>query len=434
MSKQGLSLAKVLSWSLYDWGHSAFSAIITTFIFSSYFTQSIAETPIQGTKLWGDAVALSGIVIALLSPFLGSIADKQGQRKPWIFVFTLITVISSSLLWYSKPSPSYIHWTLFWVVIGTIAFEISYVFYNSMMHDLIDERYLGRLSGLAWGFGYGGGVCSLIIALALIQQGSAWFHLDALSAEAVRLCGPLVGIWFILFSLPLFLNVPDRKKQPINLEKAIISGCTSFIHNLSTLKGYKFVGLFLIARMFFADGLTTLFVFGGIYAAGEFHLTTAEIVKFGIAMNISAGIGAVAFAWLDDAIGSINTMLLSLFCLIVSLTFLLFVQSIILFWGLALFMGLFVGPVQAASRTYIVRITPPERQSEFFGMYALSGKMTAFMGPWLVGTLTALFNSQRVGMSGILVFLLLGAILLLIVKHYRPNHSTKEVLSNAYRR
>lgn len=421
MYKHGSSFSSVIAWALYDWGHSAFAAIITTFIFSSYFTQGIASNPIQGTKLWGDTIALSGLIIAVLSPFLGSIADKQGRRKPWIFVFTVITSVSAGLLWFSKPSPEFIQWTLTWVVIGTIAFEISYVFYNSMMHDLVEEPYLGRLSGLSWGLGYGGGVCSLIIALVLIQEGGSWFNLDKQTAEAIRLCGPLVGAWFLIFALPLFFKVPDRKKQPVKISEAIISGCTSFINNISKLKGYKHVGLFLIARMLFADGLTTLFVFGGIYAAGEFHLPPEEIVKFGIAMNVSAGLGAVIFAWLDDTIGSVNTMLLSLFFLIISLTALLFIKSIVLFWILALFMGLFVGPVQAASRTYMVRITPKERQSEFFGMYALSGKMTAFMGPWLVGMLTATFNSQRIGMSGILVFLVIGALLLGVIKNYHPN-------------
>jgi len=417
MSKHGKSKTVLISWSLYDWAHSAFATIINTFIFSSYFTQAIADNPIIGTALWGHAVALSGLVIALLSTFLGAIADKQGRRKPWIFFFTLLTAVCASLLWFSKPSPAYIHWTLTWVIIGTIGFELAYVFYNSMMHGLVKKQYLGRLSGWAWGFGYGGGVISLILALMLIQKGGEWFNLNIKEAEQLRLCGPLVGIWLLIFSLPLFLKVPDQRKKEITMKAAVIEGCSFFLKNLSKLRGYKHVGLFLVARMLFIDGLNTLFAFGGIYAAGVFKLSPAEIVKFGIAMNISAGLGAILFAWLDDIIGSKNVMLIGLLCLILGLTAILLVESITWFWVFSLFISLFVGPIQAASRTFMVHITPKERMSEFFGLFALSGKVTAFMGPWLVGTVTALFASQRIGMGSILVFLIGGAILLMLLKN-----------------
>jgi MFS transporter, UMF1 family len=406
----------VVAWGLYDWANSAFPTVITTFIFATYFTQGIAKDPILGTSQWGNATALAGLIIAILSPILGAIADHKGKRKPWLAFFTLVTVISAALLWFAKPFPDYINWALTWVVLGTVGFEISAVFYNTMIRDLVTSQYWGRLSGWSWGIGYAGGLVCLILALLFIQTNISWLPLNTKMAEQIRICGPLVACWFALFSLPLFILTPDRPSTGMSIKNAIHKGFVIFSHTLQNLRDYKQVAKFLLAHMIYIDGLNTLFAFGGIYAAGTFGFNTAEIIKFGIGMNITAGIGAVGFAWLDDYLGSKNTILIALSAMIVSGIGILLVHSLIAFWILALFLGLFVGPVQAASRSLIIRIAPPERMAEMFGFYAFAGKATAFAGPWLVGLITLMFASQRIGMITVIVFLAAGTLLLLDVQ------------------
>ncbi len=403
----------LISWSLYDWANAAFPTIIRTFIFASYFTQMIAMDAIKGTEQWGYALALSGLIVAILSPFLGAISDQEGRRKPWIAFFTGLTILSSFLLWFSEPSPEYITWTLGLLILGNLGFAIATVFYNAMMFNLVAESHIGRLSGLAWGFGYIGGLISLIVALYILQADSSWISLGASKAERLRLCGPLVALWLLIFAIPLFLFVPDQAKRTITLRKAIGNGTKNLVKHFLILQQDKKILWFLLANMLYMDGLNTIFAFGGIYAASQFGFSPTDIVKLGIAMNVAAGLGAAGFAWLDDYIGSKKTVTLSLILLTVALIGLLLVDTIALFWFFGLTLSLFVGPVQAASRSLMTHIAPPERMTEAFGFFALSGKVTAFLGPWLVGTVTYIFSSQRIGLSSILIFLVVGLFILL---------------------
>lgn len=406
----------VLSWAFYDWATSAFSTVILTFVFASYFTEGIAKDTVTGTHQWGNAIALSGIFIAILSPITGAISDSSGRRKPWLFSFTAISIISTALLWFAKPSPDYIDWALTFVVLGTIGLEVAVAFYNAMMRGLVSDRFLGRLSGLAWGAGYAGGLCCLIISLLIVQGKIPWLSLDKETAEQIRISGPLVALWYGVFALPLFLWVPDQKSSGQSLLTSICLGMGNFFRTLKNLRQEKNVWLYLLAHMIYTDALNTLFTFGGIYAAGTFGFGTAEIIQFGISTNIAAGLGAVIFSFVDDYIGSKETIIISLLAIIIFVVALLLVEQQLWFWVFALSLCLFVGPVQAASRALMARLCPPDRVVELFGLYAFSGKITSFLGPWLVGLFTLLFNSQRVGMSTLLIFFALGAFLLYFVR------------------
>lgn len=400
---------------MYDSGLSAYSSVILTFVFASYFTQGIAQDKILGTHLWGNAIAISGIIIAIVGPIAGAIADSYGKRKPWLFLFTVITVLSAALLWFAKPNPDYITWALFWVILGNIGLETSFVIYNSMMRDLVSERFLGKLSGLAWGAGYAGGLICLFMALFLVEAKYSGFPISSTNAEHVRASGPLVAIWFGLLSIPLFLFVPDKNKG-LEFLSSCYQGLSNLFKTLKNASKEKNIWLYLLARMLYMDALNTLFAFGGIYAAGTFGLQPAEIIQFGILTNIFAGLGAALFSWVDDYIGSKITVFLGLLVIILCVTALLFVETKFWFWTFALSLSVFVGPVQAASRSLMARLSPRERMAEFFGLYALTGKATSFLCPWLVGLFTYWFQSQRVGMSTLLLFFIPGAILLMFVK------------------
>ena len=405
------------SWALYDWANSAFSAVTITFVFATYFSEGIAADSVTGTAQWGWAMTASGIAIALISPVLGAIADAGGRRKPWLSAFTTITVIGCLLLWSARPDPSVVVYTLVIVALANLAFEVAGVFYNAMLPEIVGRDYLGRLSGWAWGLGYFGGIACLVLTLfAFVQTDRPLFGLDKGSAEHVRITGPLVGIWFAVFSLPLFLLTPDKRSTGLPAREAVRRGLAQLRRTFANLRRYREIVRFLIARMIYTDGLNTLFAFGGIYAAGTFGMDFAEVIRFGILLNVTAGLGALGFAWVDDWLGAKRTILIALVGLFACGTAAVVATDTLAFWIAGGLLGIFVGPTQAASRSLMARMAPPELRTEMFGLYAVSGKITAYIGPALLGTVTFWTGSQRWGIATILVFFLVGGLLLLPLK------------------
>jgi UMF1 family MFS transporter len=287
-----------------------------------------------------------------------------------------------------------------------------------MLPRLADPERIGRWSGWSWSAGYGGGLGCLIASLLLFVETDPWLPLDRDAYAHVRATSLLAAAWYLIFALPLFWMTPDAgPRKPFG--RALRDGVRQLRDTFRSLKRFRGIIRFLIARMIYIDGLGTLFVFGGVYAAGTFNMSEQEVLTFGIALNCSAGLGALAFAWVDDWIGSKRTILLSLLGLILFGGSLLLVESESLFWLLGLCLGLFVGPVQAASRSLMARIAPEELRNQAFGFYAFSGKATSFLGPLLVAWLTGYSASQRVGMSVIILFFIVGFVLMLSVAEQR---------------
>jgi UMF1 family MFS transporter len=425
-------LAPAAAWCLYDWANSAFPTVIATFVFSAYFTSAVAETPEQGTTLWAWGTALSGLLIAVLSPTLGAIADRGRRRKPWLAGFSVLTIVASGLLYLVAPDPSYALLGLVLVVIANTAFEVGIVFYNALLPSVAPDRWLGRISGWGWGLGYAGGLGGLVIALFLfVQADPPPFGLDPDpdSLEHIRATCLLVAVWYAAFAWPLFIWVPDRAPDdPREAPGAPVRALTAAREGLATLwtslkalpKKDPNLLRFLVARMLYTDGLNTLFAFGGIYAAGTFGMSFPDIVMFGIAMNVAAGLGAAGFAWVDDWIGSRTTVILGLIGMTGFGIGILLVEDPTWFWILGLSMSVFFGPVQAPSRTLMARLAPPEMRAEMFGLFALSGRITAFLGPLVLGWVVLLTDSQRLGMASILLFLVPGLLLMLTVRDRAP--------------
>jgi UMF1 family MFS transporter len=410
----------LIAWCLYDWANSAFPAVILTFVFAAYFAQAVAENPVVATGQWGLAITVSGLAIAILSPVLGAIADQNGRRKPWIAVFSLICIGVTALLWFVKPDPSYVLFALVCLAIGNFAFEFGVVFYNAMLNDLVPPDRLGRLSGWGWGAGYAGGlVCLVIVLVGFISADPPWFGIGKEQAAHVRIAGPIAALWFAVFAWPLFVFVPDQPGRGVPAMTAIRNGLGTIAATLRNLRNYRNVARYLLAHMIYTDGLNTLFAFGGIYAAGEFGMTVEEVIWFGIALNLTAGLGAFGFAWIDDWIGAKRTITIALVGLIATGIAILLTHDKTVFWALGMALGIFFGPAQAASRSLMARLAPPGMQAEMFGLHALSGKATAFIGPALFGWATVAFGTQRAGMASVLLFLALGAVLLWTVQEPR---------------
>ena len=396
---------------LFDWANSPYSTIVITFVFSSYFTNTIASNKISGTALWGWTMALSGFFIAIMSPYLGYLADnKKNFSRNFLVFSTLIVAMLSSTLWFADQDINMLLFLLI-ILISNLFFEIGQAFYNSQLINFRGEKNYGEFSGKAWASGYLGGIFCLILILTLfIIPEKSIFILNKEEYENIRICGPIVGVWFLIFSAPFLINC--KKNELAKKEYSFLN----FLKNLKLLNKDKNKIKFFIARMLYTDGLITLFSFGGIYATGTFGFSFNDIILFGIFINIAAAIGAYMFGFLEDRIGAKKVIIVSLILLILVCLIILIIKNKLYFWVLGTMLGLFIGSIQSSSRTALISLSGRQNINSLFGIYAMSGKITNFLGPLLVATFTAVFESQKAGMASILIFLFLGLFLFNKVK------------------
>ena len=438
----------VVGWIFFDWAAQPYFTLITTFVFAPYFATHVAPDAASGQALWGFATAAAGMAIALLSPVLGAIADASGRRKPWIAAFGAMLVIGSALMWFGRPGDvKIIPPLLFAYAIATVGVEFATVFNNAMMPTLVPPDRIGRLSGTGWATGYVGGILSLILVLGFLAASpetgrtlfgfKPLFGLDPLTHQGDRISGPLTAIWFIVFVLPMFLLTPDYPaRHPLRV--ALREGLAELKQTLIELPKHRSLALFLLANMIYTDGLVSLFAFGGIYAAGTFGWNTIQIGTFGIILAIAGTLGGYFGGKLDDRFGPKRVIAGSMTILLISIIAILAVnKGSILFIpisppvpGGALFsssaeraylvLGCLIGaagaPLQAASRSLLIRMAPKDRIAQYFGLFALTGKVTSFIGPLLIGIVTAATGSQKAGMATLVLFFATGLVLLARVK------------------
>jgi UMF1 family MFS transporter len=401
---------------MFDWANSGFTTLVVTFVYSTYFTQAIAPDEVTGTALWSRAVGASAILVALLSPILGAAADRGNRRKQFLAATTVICVLATAALAFVKPGMDQaMTLALLLFVLGNLGFELGMVFYNAFLPSIASPERIGRVSGWGWGVGYVGGLLCLILALVgFVQPEQPWFGLSRSEGFNVRATNLLVASWFALFSLPLFLSV---KEEPIPGVRWPVKGSLREIREtLRQVRRYREVAKFLLARMIYNDGLVTVWAFGGIYAAGTFAMPLSEVIVFGIVLNVVAGLGAVLFGFVDDKIGSKKTIMITLTALGGAVLLAVWAPTKTWLWVAGFLIGIFGGPNQAASRSFMGRIAPPQHQAEFFGFYAFSGKITSFLGPLLLGAVAQAAGSQRAGVATVFGFFLTGAILLAAVR------------------
>ena len=407
------------AWASYDWANSAFPTVVSTFVIAAYFTQGIAPDPVTGQVMWGWMQALVGLAIGLLSPVLGAVADAGGRRRALLLICTLLTVLFTAGIWFAKPDAAYALWALLCVALATLCFELGTVFYNAMLPDATTRERIGRVSGIGWALGYAGGLACLVLCLVLlVQPNPPILPLDRGQAEHVRATALLVSAWLLCFAWPVLLFGPGeaRRDHRPGWRRAAEEGLADILRLLRGLPKRPPMLRFILARLFYTDGLNVLFAFGAVFAAGAFGMGFEEILLFGIALNVTGGLGALAGGWVDERIGAKRTILLSLFALMVIGAAMLLVESKTLFWVLGVSLGLFFGPAQAASRSLMAQLAPPGEVAAHFGLFALSGRATGFLGPALLALVTDVTDSQRWGMAVVLVLLGGGALLLSTVR------------------
>jgi len=405
----------IFSWRLYDFANSPFTTLVVTFIYATYFIKAFAADENTGTLLWSRAVTITALSSALLSPFLGAVADRGGYRKAFLFFFTAIAAGGSAMLYTIMPGRTGA--ALFWFITANIAYEMGEVFYNAFLPDLAPPEKIGRISGEGWAMGYVGGLLALLIAFAgFVQPSVPWFGFSKVMGENIRATNLLVAVWFVVFSIPIFLWVKeDRSRACSKGEKILASSVKQLVGTFHEIRRYRQVVRLLAARLFYNDGLITIFAFSGIYAKGTFHFTDSELLILAICLNIAAGLGAFAMGFWDDRLGGKRTVQISLAGLTLAVIFAVAAQGKAMLWIGGLLAGVFSGPNQSASRSLMGRFVPSEKENEFFGLFAFSGKATAFMGPFLFGVLTQAFATQRAGVAAIIVFFIIGALLLMMV-------------------
>ncbi len=404
----------IFSWAFYDFANSAFTTLVVTFIYSTYFV-SLAPTPEAGTQYWSLGISVSAILIALLSPLAGTVADQSGHRKRYLFTATMLGILLTAGLYF--PVEGQLMWALAIFVCANVAVEVAQVFYNAYLPEISHAGNVGKVSGYGWGCGYIGGLLCLGAALVFfVQPEVPPFGLSVESGQHIRATNILVALWFAVFSIPTFLFLKDSgRKLPSAGTSPFRQTIDELKKTMHSLKRFRQVVRFLIARLLYNDALVTLIGFGGIYARVTFGFTFQEVLIFGIVLNVAAALGAVLFGFIDDKIGGKKTILISIVGFIVATLAVIVTDSRLVFWAGGVLIGILIGPNQSASRSLFARFVPKSKESEFFGFYAFSGKLTAFLGPLLLGSLTRIFDSQRVGFSVIIILFALGMSVLLTV-------------------
>ncbi len=422
----------IAAWTLYDWANSAFTTIIVTFVYGAFFARGMVGDEVLGTAYWSRAISVSAVIIAVLSPIVGAMADRGGKRRRYLIISTLVCVVFTALLAFVAPdTPGAVILALTLFVVANVAFEVGGVFYNSFLPVIAPPDRVGTVSGIGWGVGYTAGIVSMILALLAftgIPGGPApWLDLSTEGSFNVRAVNLLVAGWFLVFSLPMFLLVKDPAptREGIRVGEAF----RELRHTFGEIGRYRDLAKFLLARLVYNDGLGTIFGFIGIFAGVAFGWETSQVLVFGIAANVTAGTGAFVFGFLDDRMGGKKTIMISIVALALGVILGVSTRSELWFWVAGLSAAVFAGPNQAASRSLMARFTPAHQQAEFFGFYAFSGKVTTFAGPLLLGFATTLFDNVRLGMGTIALFFVVGGVLLSFVDEEEGIRAAREASS-----
>ncbi|MWD28337.1 MFS transporter [Aquicoccus sp. SCR17] len=440
---------RIWGWFFFDWASQPYNTLLITFIFAPYMKELMGDGS-AAQAAWGFGIAAAGIVIALLAPLLGAMADISGNRMRWIWGFSAMYVVGSAALWYAQPADFDLYRTLFFFAIGMIGMEFATIFTNSMLPDLGTREEIGRLSGNGWAFGYVGGLLALVIMLVFFAEGAETgrtfvgldpaFGLDPATREGTRFVGPLTAIWYAVFMVPFFLWVRDPKphKGPAG---AVGRAMRELGRTLRSLPGRPSLFAYLGSSMFYRDALNGMYTFGGIYAAGMLDWSVVDTGIFGILAIIAGAL----FAWLggmaDTRFGPkpvIATCILILTAVALGVVLVsrerVFGIAVapdsslpdVAFYLLGALIGAAGGALQSASRTMMVRQSDPEKMTEAFGLYALAGKATSFIAPLSIGIVTALTGSQPLGVTPLIALFLIGLFLLRWVKAEGDPHSWAE--------
>jgi len=407
----GLNRRHILSWTLFDFANSSYSAVMAAVVFPVYYTQVIVGNEAGlGDLWWGRAISASMAVVALTSPFLGGIADFGGLRKRFLFLYTALSVATIACL--PLLDKGMILQGFLLIALANFGMEGGVVFYNSFLPQIAPPDYQGRVSAWGFGVGYAGSIVSLLLALPLVGAGQ------------FRATWLMVALFFALFSTPAFLHLPPDIRGERSLLGAGLRGMKHTLISLKEMWAQRELRKFLFSYLLYEDGVNTVIVFSSIFAATTLGFCPRDLILLYLIVQVTALLGAFAMAKPTDQLGPKKVVMLSLFIWTLVSIMAFFVKSQGQFWCIASFAGLGLGTVQAASRAFYAQFIPQGREAEYFGVYSLIGKSSAILGPLLFGQISSTFGSQRPAILSVGVFFLAGMLLLAGVKGGGPTGPT----------
>ncbi len=428
MTSTGVSTKKrgTFAWALWDWAEQPFPTIMQTFIFPVYLAGAVATSGSHADAQLGVATGIAGVILALIAPVLGRRSDENGRRKFWLMFNTYVLVAIMAASFFIEPKPEFFVLGLLLYGVGSVVQESAFINYYAMLKSVTTEKNIGRVSGYAWGLGYAGGIILLCISLFGFILPDTVFGAPSENSMSVRIVFLFAASWTLIFSIPLMLRVPEiEAKVGGKGRETILQSYKSLWGQLKSLRSqapdtFKF----LISSAIYRDGLAGVFTFGAVLGSLAFGFSQTEIILFGIAANIVAGIGAAIGGRFDDVFGSRTIIIASLVGLIIAGAgvFAFASQGVITYWIGGLLLCLFVGPAQASSRTFVSRFTPQGREGEVFGLYQTTGRAVSFLSGtfWAISisighSVTGAENATIYGVLGLLVILIVGLVLLLRV-------------------
>jgi len=431
---------RIWGWWFFDWAAQPYATLLLTFIFAPYVKDLLGDGS-AAQAAWGYGVGAAGLVIAICAPMLGSIADKSGQRMRWMVLFSILYVVGASGLWWADPADFSLTFLLFSFGLGLMGMEFATIFINAMLPELGPKGEMGRISGSGWAFGYVGGLIALVIMLLFFAEGESGktligrapaFSLDPAAREGTRFVGPFTALWYAVFIVPFFLWVHlPRRPRKAALRQALRQALPELGRTLRHLPKTPSLLTYLVSSMFYRDALNGMYVFGGLYAAGVLGWSVVDVGIFGILAAIAAAVFSWAGGQADHRLGPKPVLLFCAILLTVLGLAVIFVSrdSVfgvpvadgsrlpdIVFYLIGAAIGAAGGALQTASRTMMVRQADPERMTECFGLFALTGKATAFVAPLSIGVVTDVTGSQQMGIVPLVVLFGMGVFLLFFVR------------------
>lgn len=411
--------ATVVSWASWDWGSAAFNAVMVTFIYSVYLVESVGEdlpgdTP---TSTWfSAAMAVAGVVIAVLAPVQGRRADAKGARRKSLIAWTLVTIALMVGQFFVRDDASWFWPGVIMLAVAAVTFEFAEVSYFAQLRQVSTPDNVGRVSGFGWSAGYFGGIFLLLICyVGFISGEGGMLGLPTDDGMNIRLVALLSAGWFLIFALPTFLRVPEIPAQP-NEDSGYAQSYRRLFSEIRELwHADRRTIKFLVAQAIFRDGLAGVFSFGAILAVTVYGLSAADVLLFGVAANVVAALGSLAAGFIDDRLGPRSVIMWSLGLMVAVAVALLFVDGPAWFWPLGLALCLFVGPAQAASRSFLARVAPEGREGQMFGLYITTGRAVSWMSPAAFAIFTWAFGTDRAGIAGIALVLGIGMIVFAFV-------------------
>lgn len=426
----------VLAWAAWDWGSASFNAVVTTFVFTVYLTSPAFGPGNASSTALGAGLTIAGVAVALLAPVLGLRSDASGRVTFWLSVNTVVVFVTTLGLFFVRPDPAYLWLGVALVAIGTLFSEFAGVTYNAMLPRVSTPENVGRVSGFGWGAGYLGGIVLLgLLLVGFIQPQVGWFGVTHDDGLHIRAAMVVAALWFGIAALPVLLVVPDEPQRSGTTARENRSPARgivgSYVALWQTIRGlwrsHPHVLRFLLAAAVYRDGLAGAFTFGGVIAATTFGFSATQVIVFGIAANLVAGLVTMGCGLLDDVLGPRRVIIASLVVMIACGIgiFALHDAGPTAFWVLGLPLAACVGPAQSASRSLLTRAVPQGRHGEFFGLYTTTGRAVSFLAPAAFSLAVAFGgrvaggDAQHWGIVGIAAVLAAGLLLLLPVRPER---------------